>query len=183
MIYIEMKYETKVSDGITAAMTDFTSTIKATAVEAEAQPSRFIWNSSDGLGMAVEYSRIRCLRINKNEVSPINRVTVAAALMQRCPITPIPHVDTFHVRLMQDYYVPAHFISYFSPGYSEDVKRGDDCSFVVSATENTRILKVFANSTILIADPGGSDRLKQYTIRNIQENIRIIIHYATIQQG
>lgn len=190
MIYIKMKYDTKVSMGNTAKLEDYVSTINATAIEAEAQPSRFIWNTADGLGLAIEYNRIKHLCINRIEVEPINRETVAAALMFGCPhpkppCPPCPPpcpCGSHKVVIIPDKVIPAKYTGYFAPECCEDVEHGKPCTFLI-AMQDAKLLTVFANGRPLIPDHGSTDTLAQFTLHHVDEDTFINVHYATIQEG
>jgi len=189
MIYIRVKYDTKVSNGIDAHLEDYVSTMNATAIEAEAQPSRFVWNTADGLGMAIEYSRMKHLCINRIEVDPINAATVSAALLYGCPHPkppcPPPPPCPCHnckVVIVPDNTIHAHYKGFFAPGCHHEVQKGHHCSVVITAEEHTKILKVFANGEELNWDCGSTDKMVQCTF-TVKEDTFITVHYVTIQKG
>jgi len=189
MIYIRVKYDTKVSNGIDAHLEDYVSTMNATAIEAEAQPGRFVWNTADGLGMAIEYGRIKHLCINRIEVDPINAATVSAALLYGCPhpkppLPPCPPCpsEMCKVVIVPDNTIQSHYKGWLAPGCHHKVKRGDTCSVVITAEEHTKILKVFANGFELTQDPGSTDKMVQCTF-TVKEDTFITVHYVTIQKG
>jgi len=190
MIYIRVKYDTKVSNGVDAHLEDYVSTMNATAIEAEAQPSRFVWNTADGLGMAIEYSRMKHLCINRIEVDPINASTVSAALLYGCPHPkppcppepPCPCKDKCKVVIVPDDAMSSHYKGYFAPGYLPEVKRGNKCSIIVTASDHTKILQVFVNGNPIHPDAGSDDKMLQYTFI-VKEDTFITVHYVTIQKG
>lgn len=188
MIYIKMKYETKVSDGVTAQLEDYVSSINATAIEAEAQPSRFVWNTADGLGLAIEYGRIKHLCINRIEVDPINASTVSAALMLGCPHPkplppppPCPPPGLHKVVILPDSVNPPRYTGYFAPGCDCKCHAGDCCRFIIKM-HDAKLLKVFANERELLPDPGSTPDISQFTFKVLEDTF-ITVHYVTIQKG
>ena len=186
MIYIRAKYTTMVSDGVNTALKEYSSSVSATAVEAEAHYQRFIWNTADGLGMAIAYNRLSELTINGNVINPINRETVAAALVG--PIIPPgpcppPFSRLFRVRVLPDRNMPAHFVSYYAPGSREETALGYPCSVVFSMGPSTKLLKIFANGEEVSPDAGSVPTgISQVTFLSVSSDIIIGVYYEVTSE-
>lgn len=190
MNYIRVKYRTKVMDDYNKDFKDFVATVNAMAIEAEAQSTRFIWTTADGLGMALEYENMVSLCINQHEVTPITEATVSEALLYGCPhpdvpVPPVPPSNVFRVLICPDRVLPPGYSWYFAPDSSSECLSGSSCTFLIkmesTSSRTPKLSGVYANGVKLSPNTGSSYPLYSFTITDITEDKHIAVEYYTEQ--